>query len=378
MSFLPLVVAYGAMFFEGGLNVILSALMLPLSMLLCVDVGKIALLIAVKNLFTLAFLYISGFLSDRYGRKYFIGIGGCFFLIFLVVMLMSHNFYWAIIASACAGIGHGFMDSPSQSLIFDVFGDQAGSAMSFVQVFFAGGAMLTSLLAAYFLNVAIDYKLLFILLCFIGFVLLVLSQWIKYPERKIVESNVKYNTDYKKLLWLLSLTFCYGCYFILLITWLPLYLTNVFGFSESFSVLMLTFNQLGSIVGSLCWAYLLSKWRLVSLMKMNAFLGLIVILGVLFVKIDWLVVVLVILLGFILGNFFSCCIGLGGELFVLRKGWITGLVASANMLAASLLASISGFLVTSFGVWLVFGLAGLFVVLCVVLVNVIYRLYYSH
>lgn len=373
MSFLPLVVAYGAMFFEGGLNVILSALMLPLSMLFSVNVGQIAVLIAIKNLFTLAFLYISGLLSDRYGRKYFIGIGGCFFLAFLIIMLFSNNFYWAMIAAASAGIGHGFMDSPSQSLLFDIFGDRAGSAMSFVQVFFAGGAMLTSFLAAYFLNVALDYKLLFILLCIIGFVLLLLSQFITYPSRKIVADNAKEKPDYQKLFWLLSLTFCYGCYFILLITWLPIYLSKVLNFSESLSVLMLTLNQLGSIIGSLCWAYVLSKWRLISLMKMNACLGMLVILGLLFIKIDWLVIILVIMLGFILGNFFSCCIGLGGELFILRKGWITGLVASANMLAGSLLASVSSFMVTSIGVWFVFGLAGVFVVLCFVLVNIIYR-----
>lgn len=377
MSWWPLVVAYGAMFYEGALNIVLSALMLPLAYVFSVDVGQIALLIAIKNLFTLICLYFSGLWSDKFGRKLFIGIGSCFFLLFLIIMIFSHNYFLVLIGAAFAGLGHGFMDAPSQSIIFDVFRDKAAAPMSFVQVFFASGAMLLSLLAAQFINLNIDYRFVFIIISVVGILLLIISRIIKYPDQIVAANNkFKSNVDYSKLFWLLSLTFCYGCYFILLITWLPIYLRDFLGFDDSFAVLMLTLNQLGSIVGSLLWAYVLSKVRLVNLMRFNSLLGLIGLGGLLFIKNVWVVVILVIMLGFVLGNFFSCCIGMGGELFALRKGWITGLVASANMVAGFVLASISGLMVGFFGVWVVFGFAWLFVLGCCLLINIIHRLYY--
>ena len=377
MSYWPLVVAYGAMFYEGALNIILSALMLPLTSVFNVDVGQIALLIAIKNLFTLICLYFSGVLSDKFGRKLFIGIGSCFFLLFLIIMIFSHNYFLVLIGAAFAGIGHGLMDAPSQSLIFDVFSDKAAAAMSFVQVFFAGGAMLLSLLAAQFINLNIDYRFVFVVISIVGVLLLIISRIIKYPNQIHVDnSHSNASINYSKLFWLLSLTFCYGCYFILLITWLPLYLRDILNFDDSLAVLMLTLNQLGSIAGSLLWAYVLSKVRLVSLMRFNALLGLIGLSGLLLIKNVLIIFIVVIMLGFVLGNFFSCCIGMGGELFSLRKGWITGLVASANMAAGFILASISGLIVGLFGVWLVFGFAWLFMLGCFLLINIIYRLYY--
>ena len=83
------VASYGAMFFEGALNVIINASLIQLAQSLDRSLGEVAQLISAKSLGTLLFLYLAGKWSDQYGRKPLVLLGSLCFLIFLL------GFSWA-------------------------------------------------------------------------------------------------------------------------------------------------------------------------------------------------------------------------------------------------------------------------------------------
>ena len=127
--------SYLTMFFEGALNVIIVALMLTLEDHFGVSGAEAALLVSLKSLGTILTLYIAGDLSDKFGRKKIMLVGLFFFLLFILGFGFVDDFRFLYIFALLGGMGHGLMDSPGISLLFDAIKGNTGPAMSLVSVF---------------------------------------------------------------------------------------------------------------------------------------------------------------------------------------------------------------------------------------------------
>ena len=141
-------VTYFTMLLEGGLNNVVGALMVLLALRLAREPGDIALLASVRGIGTVITLYICGLLSDKKGRKGVIIIGGILFVVFIIGMMTTSNYFLALFYSFIGGLAFGFMDAPSINILFDVYREKSGPYVSFTQVFFGSGGMFTSFLAA--------------------------------------------------------------------------------------------------------------------------------------------------------------------------------------------------------------------------------------
>ena len=378
-----LAVTYGSMLFEGALNAVIVATMVLLGQHFGRDVTEISMLVSLKGIGTMLVLYSSGRLSDKFGRKNVIFIGLLFFLVFVIGMLFTTNFYLAMLFALLCGIGHGLMDAPAMSILFDVFGNKTGPALSIVQVFFSGGGVLTTLFASMIINQGWSFKLLFYGYAAVAIVLGIIILTSEYPplakHNKTATQRITYTykpSIYREGLLLAICTLLSASLGSINYTWLPTYGVVVKGFSEGTAVRLLTAYQIGAVVGSFCFAYLLKKIHSSVLMIANPLLGSLMLGLSLFTKNDGLVFFFIFMTGLLLGVYFSLCINMGGELFFEHSGSATGAIGTVSMVGNTLMVMLSGKLLPKIGVTNVFLSASIGLLLLVMIASY-FRYVYS-
>lgn len=350
-------VAFGTMFLEGGLNTIITALMVLLAAHFSRDKADISMLIAAKGVGTFLVLYVSGLLSDKYGRKSVMFPGVICFLIFTVGMIFTKSYTVALILSFIGGMGMGFMDAPGLSIMFDIHRENAGPYLSIIQVFFGGGGMFSSFIASILIGAGISYKVLFAFYVVVTILLGVLVLFSEFPPIAKVEEGQEYIHIFDKQpsikregMMLGIIIFVYSYFSYVFYTWLPTYMSVAKGFSEADGVTALLVTQIGTVLGSFFFAYIMRFTHATVLMVINPVVGAALIFLVYTINIPILLYGLLFLAGSFLGLYFSMTISMGGELFPESAGSASGAIASASMIAGTGMVAITGKLVGSMGV----------------------------
>ena len=350
-------VSFGAMFLEGGLNTIITALMVLLAAHFSKDKATISMLIAAKGVGTFLVLYGSGLLSDKFGRKSIMFPGALCFVVFTGGMMLTKSYNVALVLSFIGGVGHGLMDAPGLSIMFDVHKDKAGPYLSLIQAFFGGGGMFTSFVASILINNGISYKVIFGFYLVVAVLLSILVLVSKYPTIEKVQEGATFIKMFEKqptvmreglMLGVVIFVFSYFSY--VFYTWLPTYMGVAKGFSEADGVTALLMCQIGGVIGSFIFSYLLRFTHPTIFMVANPIVGAVLLVLVYIIKIPLLLYALIFFTGFFLGLFFTMAISMGGELFPEKAGSASGAIGSASMLAGTVMVAISGNLVGSLGV----------------------------
>lgn len=354
-------VSYGSMFVEGALTTIIVALMAILAAKFGKTSGDIATLLSLKSFGTLLVLFFAGKFSDRVGRKLPIALGSILFSVFMLGFIFSHEFWLASIFAFIAGLAHGMMDTPGMSLLFDALSGNTGPALSVVQVFFAGGSVTTTLLTSTFIRFNLDYRLIFAIILLINLALFTLILKADFPkvagQVKMKPAQFKFAIQpkfFKEGSFILFNTLLYSAYQAVLSTWLPTFVLEVKGYTLANSITTLSISQIGAITGALSFAWILRKSHSSTWMAINPILATLALGLLYFATSNWLIVISIFSLGFLLGTFFSMSINMGGELFPQQAGAATGAVATASMVGSTFVTWVSGRLIGVIGVKMIF------------------------
>lgn len=378
-------VSYGAMFFEGAMNVLLVSLMPLLANRYAISPSDVSLLISAKSIGTFLMLYLSGFWSDKYGRKPVIFYGCLCMILFVLGLMLSSDFYFALVIAFLGGVGHGIMDAPSMSILFDLFPRNPAPSMSFVQVFFAGGGVFVTLLTSQILTYGEDWRLIPSLFIVVGLFLLYLIGTATYPDRPRHDSEPsrgyrnKYNKQplFKREGVMLSACMVFFAVFqATVFTWLPTYVKAGKGLSDGISLSILSAFQIGSVMGALIFSQVLRRIHTTLLMIFNPFLALGIFTSLLMVSDVRLVFLTSFSIGIFMGIYFSLCINMGGELFVEKAGAVTGLIGTVNMLVSSITVIITGQLIKSVGIVAIYQAVPI-VLIGLVVCTIIFRTMYK-
>lgn len=85
---------------------------------------------------------MTGFLSDRFGRKPFIYLGILSYLIFFVGILLTKNIYLAYVFGIMAGLANSFLDSGTYPALMESFPHSASRANVLIKAFVSAGQFL--------------------------------------------------------------------------------------------------------------------------------------------------------------------------------------------------------------------------------------------
>lgn len=339
-------VTYGCMLFEGAINVLMVATMSMLQDHFEMSAASISTLITIKSIGTVATIYFSGSLSDLIGRKNIICLGSVFFMVFLIGLISTQNFYMAMFFALIGGIAHGLMDSPAISMLIDIFGRDSGPAMSFVQVFFASGSAITSTLTSLIIKKNMNWKLIYALYAIVGIVVIAIVLTARYPKRykgepiDANESPKREPSFMREGLLLACTTFLLSSSSAVINTWLPTFANQEKNMTLISSVELLAKLQFGNIVGALLFAYILTKVHATVLLIINPLIALIGMMTIVFMPNISALSVFVV--GMVMGVLFSLALNIAGEMFPQSSGKATGFIGSASMSAGMTTVFLTG------------------------------------
>lgn len=131
-----------------GMGVLLITLnMAHLQQQWSTDAAGVSIVISSLGIGKLATL-LTGFLSDRFGRKPFIYLGILSYLLFLVGILLTKNIYAAYVFGILAGLANSFLDSGTYPALMESFPNSASRANVRSKHLFLPGSSCCRLLSA--------------------------------------------------------------------------------------------------------------------------------------------------------------------------------------------------------------------------------------
>lgn len=315
----------------------------------------VSYVISALGLGRLIVLFVSGVLSDKYGRKPFVLLGMGTYVLFMGGILISTNVTMAFFFALLAGMANSFMDAGTYPALTECFPNASGSANVAIKAFISAGQFILPWIISFLIANNLYYGWSFIF-CIIVFVINGLFIFkLKFPEFKPVEkaeaateeveSNVKANFWIEGIC-LILIGFTATATFQVIANWLPSFAREVAGVEQTVSLKLISIYSTGSIVSVFVTSILVAKW-----IRQVRFTFVYPLISLIMLTVLWMFpsTITCIIAAFVIG--FSAAGGVlqlaltsMSELFPSSKGKITGIVFTASSLASTIVPSITGIL----------------------------------
>ncbi|MGG7059154.1 MFS transporter [Clostridium tertium] len=317
----------------------------------------VAYVISALGLGRLIVLFVSGVLSDKYGRKPFILLGMITYVIFMGGILISTNVTMAFFFALLAGMANSFMDAGTYPALTECFPNASGSANVAIKAFISAGQFLLPWIISFLISNNLYYGWSFIL-CIIIFLingLFILK--LPFPAFKTDEgkkdaaSEEKVDNKVKANFWiegicLILIGFTATATFQIIANWLPSFAREVAGVEQTISLKLISIYSTGSIVSVFVTSILVAKW-----IKQVRFTFVYPLISLIMLIVLWMFpstltcVVAAFVIGFsAAGGVLQLALTSMSELFPTSKGKITGIVFTASSISSTVVPGITGIL----------------------------------
>lgn len=317
----------------------------------------VASVISALGLGRLIVLFVSGVLSDKYGRKPFILLGMVTYVIFMGGILISTNVTVAFFFALLAGMANSFMDAGTYPALSECFPTAPGSANVAIKAFISAGQFVLPLIISFLISNNLYYGWSFIL-CIIVFVVNGLFM-LKLPfpafkaeeTKKEVATEKNVETTVKANFWieglcLILIGFTATATFQIIANWLPSFAREVAGVEQTISLKLISIYSTGSIVSVFVTSILVAKW-----IKQVRFTFVYPLISLLMLVVLWMFpstltcIIAAFVIGFsAAGGVLQLALTSMSELFPTSKGKITGIVFTTSSISSTVVPSITGIL----------------------------------
>jgi MFS family permease len=348
----------------GMVNIILASHMSFLTGHLHTDQMGISLLVSAVGFGRLFTLYLSGVLSDRYGRKPFIVSAGILMAVFLVGIPLSPNFEVAMVLAVLAGVANSFLDSGTYPALIEAFPQSPGSATVLVRGFISVGAAFLPLMIIFFMNRDIFYGFSFFLPALIFGLNAVYLFKMKFPDMQAQEPKEQHSETpgpeaiseseaggrskprfWQEGLCLILLGFTGPTLLYIVQLWLPTFGQQFIGMTESGSLKLLVYYNIGSLVSVFVLVIVLRKWiKPVSIILIYPCISFLAFGALLIFKSETAAIITASVIGFSISGVLQLTLTVMSEFFSQRKGQITGFIYTATSLSYTVIPVFTGFL----------------------------------
>lgn len=315
----------------------------------------VSYIISALGLGRLIVLFLSGVLSDKYGRKPFVLLGMGTYAIFMGGILISNSVPMAFFFALLAGMANSFMDAGTYPALTECFPEAPGSANVAIKAFISAGQFVLPWIIGFLISndLYFGWSFIFCIAIFVinGFFILKLQ----FPAFKAVEKKeetVKVDAPKDKAnFWiegicLILIGFTATATFQIIQNWLPSFASEVAGVESTISLKLISLYSAGSIISVFVTSVLVAKWiKQVRFTFVYPLISLVTLIVLWAFPSTLTCVVAAFVIGFsAAGGVLQLALTSMSELFPSSKGKITGIVFTASSIASTVVPSITGVL----------------------------------
>lgn len=331
-----MIAAISAIFLYGMMASLLGTLLPDLSARFQMTPRQSGSITGLQALGLMLASVVAGALIDRVGKKAGFVSGLTLIAIALVTLARSHGWKSVMIAMFILGLGGGAIVTAANNLVSDIGEEKRGAMLSFANIFFGLGGLLTPFLAANLLrgdSIALAY-----VIAALAASLLVLhaTTAMPAPGPHDFEISQAFRLPGKQLLLLLSsLVFLYVACEVAVWNWLAKYLVGQ-GLSRSLALDILAFGfASGMMVGRLVGTRLLSRYSALSVSLVCSCLMAAAMFWTLNSASPISACVSVLCAGIVMGPVYPSAMAMTGNAFRQMSGTRMGIVITAGWIGAA-------------------------------------------
>ncbi len=282
-------------------------------------------------------VFVTGWITERFGVKRSLFIGVSLLFIFLVGIPLTHSYPVALVLAFLGGAGMGSQDTACPVILSAVYPNSYASMLSAGQALFGAGCFLPPLVMSISIALDLPFYVGYYLFGGLALVMLLVLPFLRLPEMQHLGTDGGHVAHAMRLRcrWLglaafVVITFAYSA----IVNTINLYTAT---FSEGLDLPaavaanLLTVFNLSSMVGSLCFTVILRKARPIMVLIVNCCVALAALAVAVTLQNAVVYFISLAVAGFVLGVLFSVIVTLA-----------TGLYPAHASLAAAGVAVVSG------------------------------------
>lgn len=277
-KYIPTSICLYMNYFVHGMGaIILAQNMDYLANQLNTDSAGIAYVISGLGIGRLIVLFVMGALSDKFGRKPFVFLGGLFYIGFLFGILISPNLEVAFIFAVLGGIANSTLDAGTYPALMESFPKATGTASILTKAAIAGGQFVLPIVMTMIIASKAYYGWSF-LFCVAILALNALAVLkMPFPNHKqpaaeeIADESIEKDTKplpklkQKANFWIEGICFIIIGYtstatFYLVSIWLPKFSESVAMMSPSASAQTISYYAIGTLTSVILTSILVKSW----------------------------------------------------------------------------------------------------------------------
>ena len=386
-SYRPLSFSLYLNYFVHGIGVIILAQNMDALAARWGSIADVAWVISMLGIGRLIVLFVSGKLSDKYGRKPFILLGIVTYISFFIGILISPTSTIACIFGILAGIANSFLDAGTYPALIEAYPDSASTATVLLKAFISAGQFLLPLFIGFLISTGAWYGWSFIIAAAILLINLPLIMKYSFPSMNPVKEAKEEGTSTKLASWIPKSKWylegiCFVIYgyisqatFYLISQWLTKYGASVAQMTDIASRALMSYYSIGSLCCVFFTAFITKKGiRPITLLVVYTFISTISISGLYFIPSGSLAPILSFIVGFsAAGGVMQLGLVMMTEMFPKGKGTMTGVFYTTGSIASFTIPVITGYMADSginsiMGLDAAIALAG-FVVACIIYIR---------
>lgn len=347
--------AFTMYFLTGAACIVVGSSLPQLVEMYGMTLDKVVLLGSAYGLGRVVTVYGTGHLVEKIGPMKVLASGVILVAIFLLGMTTVANYYFGLIFAFLGGIGMGTQDTVCPVLLSIAFKKNYEGLLSAGQAFFGLGFFATPFLVGIMLSMNKPFYYSYYILLLVPIIMLVTMLFTKIDLKEKVttqkESVQPLYVKHKNLAYGSILIVCAA--YCAVVNSIGLYTSSYavsLGISEANAVFILTVYNVGAIIGSFSFAFILRKYKPQVILIVNSLIALLAMIAVIVTKNMMTYFIGLFIAGFFLGVLFSVIIAIATRIGYKRIGVASALVAITAGSSDIVTPIITGFLVGIFGI----------------------------
>ena len=385
-SYRPLCLSLYLNYFVHGIGVLILAQNMDALAARWGSLADVMSVIGMLGIGRLIVLFVSGKLSDKYGRKPFVLLGMITYIAFFLGILVSPTTAVACVFGILAGIANSFLDAGTYPALIESYPESASTVTVLLKAFISAGQFLLPLFIGVLVMMNAWYGWSFIVAAVILALNFVIMLKMGFPAMNQVGNNDKNDAseapvEAPKSKWYLE-GICFVLYgyisqatFYLISQWLTKYGVAVAQMPDLAARSLMSYYSIGSLACVFFTAFITKKGvRPITLLVVYTLISTLAIGGLYYYPSASLAPILSTVVGFsAAGGVMQLGLVMMTEMFPKGKGTMTGIFYTTGSIASFTIPVITGYMADSginsiMGLDAAIALAG-FIVACIIYVR---------